>query len=226
MGVSFTIAEAIARVDAQPEPVWTPGMSSAKKLQRINEVLEALWTFGTWDGLLADVAPTSSGGIITLDIAYRVLDLLTVPSLGGRVPIKNQQWKFGPEAAGVTDWTQYGYLLAFDLGETGSGGARRYQITGNAAYADALTYSGSAKKRYTWATNTATVVVPDCFQAVLTAVRAFHWKDVGDNDRFDREFQNALGILEKSLSAVDAFADYGSMNLAYETSGGAIRNLY
>ncbi len=223
--MSFTIADAISRIDAQPEIVFTAGMSSGQKLQRINEVLESLWTFGTWDGLLADVVPVSSGGIITLNIAYRILDVLRVPSLGGRVPIKNQQWKFGPEAAGVADWNQYGWLLAFDLGDTGAGGARRYQITGDPTYADSLTYSGSAKKRYTWATDTATVVVPDCFQAVLTAVRAFHWKDVGDNDRFDREFAGALHILEKSLNAVDAFADYGSISLAYETSGGSIPNL-
>lgn len=224
--MSFTYTEAIARFDGQMEPVWTPGATSAQKLERLNTVNERFWNEGRWEGLNADITPVSSGGIITLAAAYRHIDALQVSTVGSEqpVPIKSQLWKFTPSANFVGDWTKFsGPMFAFDKGETG--GTRQYQLTGTAAIADAYTYTAQAKRRYVWVTDLSTVFSPDSWPALLLGVRAYHWLDQGDNTRFQLEFADALRQLEKDLCNVTEMEDLGGVNIEYQRSGGAIPNL-
>jgi hypothetical protein len=291
--MAFSYQDALNRISAEPEPVWSSGMTVAQQLQRLNEVLERFWTEGTWDGLLIDASPFSStDGVITLNPIYKTLDSLVCN--GAQVSIKAQNWKYSPSAPKVSDWTKYrGPLIAFDLGDgvasftnlvdsvtgqtylpvSSSGAlgiipigtpvpvptltdsqtgqnytlvaannavglqavsatpqqavARSYQVAGDPSYLDKLTFGGMARLRYMWATSVqlANQVVPDCFQALIMGVRAFHWYDVGDTSRAERDFQTALAILERNLNDVLEDEDLGEVTVDWETSGGSICNL-
>lgn len=119
--MSFSYATAIARVDNQPEPYWTPGMTDVQKLQRINEVLDRAYSLGTWDGLLLEVkGMTTTGGILTLDSEYKLLTALRNECFGPRISIKSQQVKYAP-AREVTCQTGGVPRIAYDLGDLGTG---------------------------------------------------------------------------------------------------------
>lgn len=205
------------------EPVWTPGATPPQKLARINTVLERFWNEGKWEGLFADITPTSSGGVITLASGYKNIDALQVSTAGSEqnVPIKSQLWKFTPSAEFIGDWTKFGgAIMAFDKGETS--GTRLYQIAGPTATVDAYTYTAQAKKRYIWATSASDIVIPDCFPALLLGVRAYHWLDQGDNTRFQLEFSDSLRQLGQDTGGVQEMEGLGSVSLEYTRSGGAI----
>jgi hypothetical protein len=227
--VAFTIAEAITRIGNLEEPLWTPGSSSAQQLQSINQALDYLWLWGDFEGLVQDVPNlTSSGGIITLPAQYRFLVDLSIPAINCKVGIKTQQWKLSPSAPRVADWTcWYRSILAFDLGDavTGDTSQRQYQVTGQPTFADAQTFFGQAKLRYIYATTTATTVLPDCFAALLEAVRAYHWIATGDKNAADASFAEALQILEANSVDVTATEDFGSMSFDPTTSGGSLLNI-
>lgn len=194
--MSFTIATAITRITGGPKNAFL-GMSAAQELQRINEVLDRFYEFGSWRGLHDTVTLTTTGGILTLSTAYLRLDGLGIPARNAIIPIRSQQFQFSESGPRVQDFTTYPYGLALDQGDVS--GARTYQITGDPTTLDALSFRGFARKRYTYATTTAPTVVPDCYAALFDGVLAYGWKDQGDNDRFDREFSSALQVLNSSL---------------------------
>lgn len=221
--VSFTLATCISRIDNQMEPVWSPGSTADQKLERVNNVIERLWVDGTWDGLIKDIVPVSSGGIITLDPLYKTIETLIVPSQGRRISIKSQQWKGTPSAGYIGDWHKYSSGYAFDCGD--QNGSRVYELSGDPDTNDLLVFSAQVRFRYVWSTDSGRAVVPDCFQAILQGVRSMHWLDVGDRARYDAEFSEAIRLLEADLSDVQDEEDMGCVNLEFSTSGGALNNI-
>lgn len=224
----ITIAQAITRITDQPEPVWSPGMTDAQKLQRINESLDNLYILGTWDGFLEEITVTTTNGVVALNPKYQTLEGLRDPE-GRDVSIKTQTWKFSKSAPNIEDWNKWqGNPIAFDLGiQTGgaNSGKRLYQIPGDPAVIDTKQYKAIARLKYVWATSTSTLVIPDSFEALLFAVRALHWRDVGDLQRYDLEIAKAADLLERTLNEIIGDEDMGVLALERDTSGGTILNL-
>lgn len=194
----FSAATAITRLTSGPVNAFKAGISSAQQLQCINEVLERFYEFGTWRGLHDTVTLTSSSGIITLSSAYQRLDGLGVPAINMSIPIKTQQWAFSTGGPKPQDWTLYGQAVALDLGDNASG-QRQYQLSGNTTSNDALSYSGLCRKRFTWITNTATIVFPDTFQALRMGVLARGMEDEGANNEAEAMFNRTLAVLNGNL---------------------------
>lgn len=193
----FSVATAITRLTGSGKNAFQAGFTAGNHLQRINEVLERFYEFGSWRGLHDTIDITTTSGIISLSTAYQRLDGLSIPSLNALVPIKSQKWAFSPGGPGAQDWTLYPELIALDQGDTA--GVRKYLVSGNATANDALTFSGLARKRFTWITNTADIVEPDSFQALRLGVQALGWEDEGDTERYQAVFQQALQVLNGNL---------------------------
>lgn len=195
----FTVATAITRLTSGPTNLFgDSALTSGQQLQRINEVLECFYDLGTWRGCQASVNLTSSGGILTLAAAYQRLDGLSVPANVCYVPIKSQQWQFSPSGPGNQNWANYPDLVAIDMGDNTSG-LRQYQLTGGTTQLDALAFVGLARKRFTWITDTATVVAPDSYQALAQGILAYRYKDQQDEAKFQSAMQDALNLLNGSL---------------------------
>lgn len=195
----FTVATAITRLTSGPTNAFGDNsITSPQQLQRVNEVLEYFYDQGTWRGVQAAASLTSSGGIITLASSYQRLDGLVLPQYAQKVPIKSQQWAFQQGAIHAQDWSTFGDLLAIDMGDNASG-QRQYQLTGNPTNLDALTFTGLARKRFNWITDTATVVAPDSYQALVKGVLAFRAIDNQDKDSFERLMAEAMTCLNGSL---------------------------
>jgi hypothetical protein len=131
----FSYGDAIQRITNQPEQVWPPGITASEQLQRINGVLDRVWTRGQFDGLLKEVdGLTTSGGILTLPSQFKLLTGLQAlyPNTSGssnlnggcsRVDIRSQQWKFSPSAPqGPCSTWNNGRWYAFDQGDTATVG--------------------------------------------------------------------------------------------------------
>jgi hypothetical protein len=108
---------------------------------------------------------------------------------------------------------------------TAQTGQRQYQIAGCSTTIDTLTFIGQAKLRYAYATSVSTIVLPDNFPALLAAVRAFHFQDVGDETRAESYFAKALALLESGSAEIVENEDMGSLSLDPMTSGGSILNI-
>ena len=104
-------------------------------------------------------------------------------------------------------------------------GARQYQVSGNPDYVDTLTFTGMARLRYIWAVDTTVTVWPDNYQALLYAVQSFYWRDMGDDNRADALFSNALNTLEKDLDGILSEEDLGSITLEPTMGMGGIPNI-
>lgn len=221
--MAFSVATALSRLDSGPKSAFTAGLTSDQKLQRVNEVLEYFFEMGTWRGLHDTISLTSSSGIISLPTGYQRLDALGDAANIRIIPIKSQQWAFSQGGPGFQDWTLYsGNLIAIDLGDNSSS-VRRYQLTGTAANNDTLSLTGLARKRFIWITNTANLVYPDSYQALFAGVRAFGWRDEGDNDRFKSEIGDALAILNGNLGEFEPLEK--TVTMRPELSGRSIRSL-
>jgi len=195
----FTVSTAITRLTSGPTNIFGDnGINSSQQLQRINEVLEYFYDQGTWRGVQATITITTSSGVMTLPAAYQRLDGLALPLYAQQVPIKSQQWAFQNGSIPVQDWTQYGNLVAIDMGDNGSG-QRQYQLTGNTTNLDALSFTGLARKRFNWITDTSTVVVPDSYQSLVKGILAFRAMDNQDKDSFERLMGEAMSCLNGNL---------------------------
>lgn len=103
--------------------------------------------------------------------------------------------------------------------------SRTYKIPGDPTVIDTLSFEGQAKLRYIYAIDPSAGVLPDNFPALLEAVRAYHFLDVGDETRAELHFKNALALLEEDSKDLVADEDMGSLSLDPITSGGAFLNL-
>lgn len=214
----FTFSTAITRLSSGAKSCFAPGSTDAQKLQRLNEVLERFYEFGTWRGVHETISESTTSGILTLSSAYLRLDALAVPSLAMKVPIKSQQWAFSSGGPMAQDWSLYEFLVAIDLGDNSSG-LRRYQLTGSTSYLDGLTFSALARKRYTWVTDTGTTVTPDSFQALRQGVLALGMEDEGDDGGCKMLFNEALNVLNGSLQEFEP--EERQMVVAPEMGGGS-----
>lgn len=195
----FTVATAITRLTSGPTNIFGDrNLTSGQQLQRINEILEYFYDQGTWRGVQSLQTLTTSSGILTLASAYQRLDGLAVPVYGRKVPIKSMSWAFSANATPVQDWTLYSDLLAIDMGDNASG-LRQYQLTGGITQLDALSFSGLCRKRFSYITDTATVVSPDCYDGLVNGVLAFQAKDQKDWDNFAKLGKLALDTLNGNL---------------------------
>lgn len=220
--MSFTVATAIARLESGPKNLLL-GLSPAQRLHRINEVLGLFYELGTWQGLLVSFEATTSGGILTLPSIYQNLQSLGIPSLNCVVQIHGQKYVFSPGGPLPQDWTISETLVALDLGDS-TIGQKRYQITGNVANIDSLTFLCYGRKRFSWITDLSTTVIPDSYSALSDGVRALAWKDEGDGQRYESNLGMALktlnGNLQETTSTeqqvqVDAMMGMGSMQLVH-----------
>lgn len=221
--MSFTIADAITRLDGGPRVVWRAGLSSGQKLQRINEVLEIFYTQGSWRGLHDIITLTSVGGIVTLPAGYQRLDgRLAASACGGYFDLKSQAYGFVGNGPNNQDWSLTGLGVAIDLGDTA--GQRRYQLSGNATTNDALTLQGYARRRYVWATDTATVVVPDSYVALRKGVYALGREDEADDSRAGSKMSEALAELDSDLREWNG-PDWGTVQIDASIGMGMVENL-
>lgn len=203
--MSFTIATALSRLTTQQRSpfVTTYGtMNAAQQLQRINEILEGFYDEGDWRGLHATVSLTSTSGIITLVAAYLRLDGLGISANNFVIPIKNMAYAYQVAGPGIQDWTKYGKTLAIDMGDVG--GVRQYQLTGDTTANDALAFTGLARKRYVYATDTTPTVIPDSYSALEIGVRAFAAKDASANDLYKDLWAQALARLAGNAEEFEA----------------------
>jgi hypothetical protein len=118
-----------------------------------------------------------------------------------------------------------GYVPASNVNPPSTSSARQYQVTGDPAHTDTLTFFGQAKLRYTYAADISSVVAPDCFPAILEAVRAYHFIACGDTTRAQAHFAEALKLLEANSFDVVADEDMGCVALDPMTSGGGFLNI-
>lgn len=102
---------------------------------------------------------------------------------------------------------------------------RQYQISGCSSDVDTLTFEGQATLRYIYATNLNQIIAPDNFPALLSAVRAGHFMDVGDENRAESHFQKALKLLETASAEIVEMEDMGSLSFDPMTSGGGMLNI-
>lgn len=195
--MSFSVATAITRLTGSGRNAFPATFTSGNQLQRINEVLERFYEMGSWRGLHDTISLTSTNGIIALSSAYQRLDGLSIPAQNTIISIKPMAWAFSSGGPGSQDWTQYSELIALDQGDVG--GVRKYQVSGNAANNDTLTFSGLARKRFTWITNTADIVCPDSFQALKLGIEAFQMEDENAHEEARAKFAEALQILNGNL---------------------------
>lgn len=224
--MSFSVATAISRLESGMKSAFADGATAAQKLQRVNEVLDRFFEFGTFRGVRDVVTTlTTTSGVMTLAASYQRLDALSVTTSGqeGKVDIKGMEWPFRPNGPGVLDWSKYPDRDAIDMGDVG--GVRKYQLTGPTAALDALTYSGLARKRFVWITDTATVVVPDSFQALRMGVLALGFEDVSDYARSGEMFAAALKLLESNLEEFNSVEQYGFVALDNASGMGGVENV-
>ena len=220
----FSFATAISRLTSGPTNAFKAGLSSAQQLQRVNEVLDRFYELGTWAGVLTTISGlTTTAGVLSLPSSYIRLDGLSIPAKGEIIPIKSQEWAFSEAGPGMQDWTQYGELVAIDQGDTN--GVRTYQLTGDPSKLDLLVLAGLARKRYTWVTDTATIIVPDSYQAIRLGVIALGWEDEGDNGRYQATMDRALGVLNGNYDQSESDTEHGVVAVEMATSMGQIRNL-
>jgi hypothetical protein len=213
--VSFTIANALARLSGSKFNMFLTQngvMSNVQQLQRLNEVLEKFYDRGDWRGVHQNVSLTSVSGVITLTSSYLRLDGLGIPANNFVVPIKNMAFAYQVGGPMIQDWTNYGKTIAIDMGENSSG-LRQYQITGSATANDALTFSGLARRRFNWITDTSTVVVPDCFGALQTGVRAMAAEDENDIATAKELWSQAFAELDDNHEEFEAPQSSGILQL-------------
>ncbi len=202
--MSFSAATALTRLSSGPVDAFRAGLSSAQKLQRLNEVLEKAYDEGTWRGLHDTLSPengngiTTTGGIITLSSAYQRLDKLSVPAMALNVPIRDMLWAFSEGGPGNQDWTLYLQLIAIDQGDVS--GVRKYQVTGSTTSVDAMAFSGLARKRFTYISNTADIIFPDCYNGLNLGVIAFGCRDERDNAGYAYYWGEALKAFNGNLA--------------------------
>lgn len=214
----FTIAQAITRLTAGQNNLLKTSygeMSDAQKLQRINEILDRWYEAEDWRGVRSVQALTSSGGIISLGAGYLRADKrISVTTAGqeGFFEIKPLDWQFQSSGPGYFDVTKGCIGAAIDLGDNAAG-IRRYQLTGDAATLDALAYSAVLRKRYVWATDTAPVVIPDCYTALELSVRARHMEDENAFDTARGLWQDVWTMLDSNLGQFEQGNDFGCMPL-------------
>ena len=222
MLVSFTVATAITRLTGGARNLFSTSwgtLSAGQQLQRINEVLAAFYEEGTWRGVHTTVSLTTTSGIITLDEAYLRLDALQVTTEGelARIDIRDQQYEFQPNGPGIDPLRGFCHI-AIDLGDH-TNGRRRYRLTGASADADiltevdALTFSGLARKRFVWITDTATVVTPDCYSALELGIRAMNAADEQANEVSKDLWAQAFAKLDAGLGEFEAGNELGCMQI-------------
>lgn len=221
--MSFTIATAIDRLSNGPTNCFKAGLSDPQKLQRTNEVLEKFYDKGTWRGVHQTIPLTSVGGIITLPPAYQRIDGLSVPSCGYLVKIKSNLYPFQENGPHNQDWTKYCPAIAIDKGDVA--GSRQYQLTGDPAQLDTFAYVGLARIRYVWATDTSTIVVPDCYQALRMGVIALGQEDELASDQAAKKFSEALQELEGNLAEFNSDFSYGEVQIDSSFGMGEVGNL-
>lgn len=223
----FTVSQALTRLTSGPRNLFITSqgtLSAGQQLQRVNEILEKFYDKGDWRGVHVPVALTSVLGIITLDAAYLRLDGLAIASCNFIVPIKNMSYGYQVGGPGLQDWTEYGNTVALDMGDNSSG-LRQYQITGCPDANDVLALTGLARKRFTWITDTSTVVVPDCFGALRTAVLAMNAEDEQATEIASKLWADAFTELDNNHEEFEAPQSAGILQLdpalpppAYRTS--------
>lgn len=222
--MSFSVATAITRLDSGPTNCFKAGLSAGQKLQRVNEVIDRFYEFGTWRGLHDTITVTSSASnIITLSSSYVRLDALAEPAFCRDIPIKSQQWAFSTAGPGPMDWTKYCELVAIDMGDVS--GVRQYRLTGTATANDARVLSGLARKRFTWITDTATIVPIDSFQALRLGVLALGQEDEGAHDNAKSIFAEALEVLNGNLVEFNAIQSWGVVQFDSMATMGSVANL-
>ncbi len=221
--MSFTIAQALDRLANGPTNCFKAGLSSAQKLQRVNEVLEKFYDKATWRGVHQTIDLTSVGGIITVPSAYQRLDGLSVPLYGILLKLKSNLYPFQQNGPHLQDWTKYCSDITIDLGDVG--GTRKYQLTGDITRLDSFAYKGLARIRYVWATDTSTVVVPDCYQALRLGVLSMGQEDELATDQAQVLFAQAIQELEGNLSEFNSDFSYGEVQIDAGFGMGCVGNL-
>lgn len=222
-GGVFSYAQAISRLSEGPTSCFKPGTTPAQKLQRVNEVLERFYEFGTWRGLFDRIVPVSVSSVIALPTAYQRLDGLS-DKCSGKIDIKSMQWEFQPGGPGVIHTpTEACLLVAIDLGDVG--GFRKYQLTGADATNDARELIGLARKRYRWVSDTSEKVEPDSFQALRQGVLALGMEDEGDDDGCTKLFNSALTVLNGNLEEFEGNTGWGVIQIDPFCGAGSIPNL-
>ena len=128
------------------------------------------------------------------------------------MPIKNLSYAYQSGGPGIQDWEQFGKTVALDLGDSVEG-QRQYQITGDPDASDSLTFTGLARRRYIWISDTANVVIPDCYSALELGVRAKAAADANANDLSKDLWAQAFSELDNNADEFEAPQSSGILQL-------------
>jgi len=217
--VPLTIAQAITRLTAsQQNPFLTKygTMSSPQQVQRINEILDTWYTSDSWRGVRKTVDLTSVLGIITLPATYlRVEKRIAITSpgcCGWFYDIKPMEWQFQTGGPGWFDPERCCIGAAIDLGDNSSG-QRQYQLTGDTDTVDSRTYTGLARLRYNFTTDTSTPIIPDCYTALEISARAMRAMDTNATGLAQELWGQAFARLDSDLGQYQMGDENGVLQL-------------
>lgn len=219
----FTYEDAMIRLEGGYRSAFMAGTELCQKLQIINELLERFYNYGDWRGLHDQITLVPVGGVISLPLDYIRLDGLGEASSNQKFLIKSKAYPFQTNGVGVIDYTSVCAPVAIDQGDIA--GVRKYLIAGNPTTNDTRTFTGLARRRYTWATDVKQVVYPDCFEALRRGIAAMNAESEGDNGRYNDLFQSALAMLDQNVNEFESETDIGPIQFEPMVSAGMVFNL-
>jgi len=229
IAIVFTISQALTRLTSQQNNPFTTTygtMNPPQQLQRVNQILDKWYESESWRGVRSVIALTSSGGVISLPAAWlRAEKRIAVTTEGkcGFYEIKPLGYQFQTGGPGYFDVTKGCLGVAIDLGDN-TNGVRQYQLTGVVADLDALSYSAVLRKRYVYATDTSTVVIPDCFTALEISVRAMAASDANAVELSNGLWAEAFAVLDSGLGQFEAGNDFGVLETDPMCAQGTLYN--
>jgi len=228
--MSFTVAGALTRLNAsQRNPFLTTYglMSAGQQLQRINELLDIWYVSDSWRGIRGVIVLTSVLGIVSLPAAYLRADkritITTAGHEGCYYEIKPIEYQFQSGGPGYWDVSRGCFGVAIDLGDVA--GIRQYQLTGNTTTLDSYAYKAVCRKRFNFITDTATVVVPDCYSALELSVRAMAAADANANELAKDLWNQAFIKLDSDLGQFQDGDEWPVMQLDPFLGMGSVPNL-
>ncbi len=213
----YTIATAIDRITAENGDLFL-NFSPAQALQRINRIISAWYESASWRGVKEEITFSSVSGLVTLDEEWLRLEkrIVALNSDGcslGFFEIKPLEYKYQTGGPGYFQDDQACCLgVAIDKGDS-STGQRRYQLTGDPDVLDTYTLSAIARKRYVYATDLDTIVVPDCYSALELAARAMKAQDDVASDLAADYWAQSYAALDGNIGQFEEGNELGVMQI-------------
>lgn len=214
----FTFQQAIDRLRGGKTDLLLD-LTDAQATQRLNEVLSTIYESASWRGVKKEISLTCVAGVITLPEQWlRIDQRINVLNEDGDcyigwLTIKPQEYKFQIGGPGGFINSEAGCMgVAIDQGDDDTG-VRSYALTGDPNVIDLLGYKAMARRRYVWATDLDTIVVPDCYSGLELAVKAMNASDELAVDVSDNFWSKAYAAFDGNLGQYNEGNELGSMRI-------------